>query len=225
MTPPPRPFVPGRLWPLYRIDDRRFPPALVEQAADFIGKHPLMGGTTLNVRFSGTEGFSIAFTRGGLARLESSFPPLFSIFNALAPDHANAFFFNPLSIATGARVAPHIDRSLNTWTRPEYPPFPIKVSVLYLDVPEDLDGGALRLWSPAWYGYYRPVVRPSTGKLFEFRGDLKHEVEEVRAASRPRISLVLESYRLAPYQLRKIPEFFTKSSRPFNAILEESLSV
>ncbi len=218
-------FIPGRVWPLYKVDEEAFESSFIAEAADFVRHHPLLAGTTLNARFSGTEGFSIALTRSGLPRLEKTFPLFHHFLERVGPDQCNAFFINPLCIASGAHVAPHIDRSLNTWTRPEFPPFPVKVSVLYLHVPDDLEGGLLRLWTPAWHLGPAPRVTPSTGKLFEFRGDLRHEVAEVKKASTPRISLVMENYCLPPYLLRKIPEFYTKSSKNFEAILEESLSV
>ena len=218
-------FEPGRFRPLYNIDDSYFDPAFVQETAEFVKKSPLLAGTTLNVRFTGTEGFSIALTRSGLPRLKKSFPLFHDFLEKTTPDRANAFFINPLCIAEGAHVAPHVDRSLNTWTRPELPPFPIKVSVLYLDVAEDLEGGTLLLYPPLMAFHRKPKITPRTGLFFEFRGDLRHEVAAVARSSRPRISLVMEHYEMPPYLLRKIPEFFVKSSREFDSFLEEALNL
>ena len=44
-------------------------------------------------------------------------------------------------------------------------------------------------------------------------------------SSRPRISLVMEHYEMPPYLLRKIPEFFVKSSREFDSFLEEAINL
>lgn len=195
----------------------------MNKTAEFVKKSPLLAGTTLNVRFTGTEGFSIALTRSGLPRLKRSFPLFHEFLEAVTPDRANAFFINPLCIAEGAHVAPHVDRSLNTWTRPELPPFPIKVSVLYLDVADDLEGGNLLLYPPLMAFHKKPRITPKTGVLFEFRGDLRHEVAAVKQSSRPRISLVTEHYQMPPYLLRKIPEFFVKSSREFDSFMEEAM--
>lgn len=193
------------------------------ETSESVKKSPLLSQTTLNTRFSGTEGFSIAMTRSGLPRLKQSFPRFYEFLESVAPDRCNAFFINPLCIAEGAHVAPHIDRSLNTWTRPELPPFPVKVSVLYLDVSEDLEGGTLLLYPPLWALHSKPSIIPKTGLLFEFRGDLRHEVAAVTRSTRPRISLVMESYEMPPYLLRKIPEFLVKSSRDFDSFLEEAV--
>ena len=120
-------------------------------------------------------------------------------------------------------MAPHVDRSLNSWTRPELPPFPVKVSVLYLDVAEDLEGGTLLLYPPLMAFHKKPKITPKTGLLFEFRGDLRHEVAAVTKSERPRISLVMEHYEMPPYLLRKIPEFYVKSSRKFESFMEAAL--
>jgi hypothetical protein len=218
------PFEPGRFRPLFRITEDTFESDYVESMANFVKEHPLLGGTTLNARFSGTEGFSIALTRSGVPRLKNSFPLFFEFMEKTAPDRANAFFLNPLCIAEGAHVAPHIDASLNSWTRPERPPFPIKVSVLYLDVAEDLEGGTLLLYPPLMAFHRKPSITPKTGLFFEFRGDLRHEVAAVTKSSRPRVSMVVEHYQLPPYLLRKIPEFFAKSSRDFSSFMEEAMS-
>ncbi|MFA5506571.1 MAG: 2OG-Fe(II) oxygenase [Vulcanimicrobiota bacterium] len=218
------PFEPGRFRSLYRISHDSFDSEFVEKMATFVKGHHLLAGTTLNARFSGTEGFSIALTRSGVPRLKANFPLFHDFLEMTSPDRANAFFINPLCIAQGAHVAPHVDRSLNTWTRPELPPYPIKVSVLYLDVAEDLEGGTLFLYPPL-LAFHRPRITPQTGLLFEFRGDLRHEVKAVEKSSRPRISLVMEQYELPPYLLRKIPEFYVKSSRDFASIMEEAMEI
>ena len=218
------PFEPGRFRPLYQISQDAFEPDFVGRMAQFVKEHPLLAGTTLNVRFSGTEGFSIALTRSGVPRLKKSFPLFFEFLEKTTPDRANAFFINPLCIAEGAHVAPHVDRSLNSWTRPELPPYPIKVSVLYLDVAEDLEGGHLLLYPPLIALHRKPRIKPQTGLFFEFRGDLRHEVAAVTKTSRPRVSMVMEHYKLPPYLLRKVPEFFVKSSREFDSFMDEALS-
>lgn len=53
---------------------------------------------------------------------------------------------------------------------------------------------------------------------------MRHEVAAVEKSSRARVSLVMEHYEMPPYLLRKIPEFFVKSSRDFASIMEEAMS-
>lgn len=218
-----KPFEPGRWRPLFRADEGLFEQSFLEQAARFVREHPLLSVTTLNARFSGTQGFSIALTRSGFPRLEKSFPWFYRYLETVVPTRCNAFFINPLVIAEGSHVAPHIDRSLGSWCRPDVAPYPVKVSVLYLEVPDDLQGGRLLLHPPRLAFHKKPEIVPRTGLLFEFRGDLRHEVAEVTQARTPRISLVMEHYEMPPYLLRKIPEFFVRSKRPFESFMEEAL--
>jgi hypothetical protein len=220
-----KPFEPGRWRPLFRAEQDVFEQDFVKDTAAFVRSHPLLAGTTLNARFSGTQGFSIALTRSGFARLEKNFPPFHRYVEKVTPDRCNAFFINPLVIAEGSHVAPHIDRSLGPWCRPDLPPYPVKVSVLYLEVPDDLVGGRLLLHPPFWSLLAKPEIVPKTGLLFEFRGDLRHEVAEVTQAHTPRISLVMEQYELPPYLLRKIPDFHVRSKRTFESFMEEALTV
>lgn len=218
-----KPFEPGRWRSLFHTREGLFPPTVLQTAASFVREHPLLAGTTLNARFSGTLGFSIALTRSGFPRLEKNFPFFHSYMETVAPDCCNAFFINPLVIAEGSQVAPHIDRSLGSWCRPDAAPYPRKVSVLYLEVPDDLEGGRLLLHPPAWTLRAKPAIVPRTGLLFEFRGDLKHEVAAVTRARHPRISLVMEHYELPPYLLRKIPDFFVRSKRTFDSFMDDAL--
>lgn len=218
-----KPFEPGRWRSIFHTREGLFEPATLGTAATFVREHPLLAGTTLNARFSGTLGFSIALTRSGFPRLEKNFPFFFRYVESVAPDRCNAFFINPLVIAEGSHVAPHIDRSLGSWCRPDVAPYPLKVSVLYLEVPDDLQGGRLLLHPPAWTFRSKPEIVPRTGLLFEFRGDLKHEVAAVTQARYPRISLVMEHYELPPYLLRKIPDFFVRSKRTFDSFMDDAL--
>ena len=88
----------------------------------------------------------------------------------------------------------HYDSTLGTW--------PVGVNVLYVDIPEDMEGGELELYSTAVHKYVpgrKPLqrVRPQVGMLCRFRGDMFHKVNSMKRGSRPRISLVLEEYVLA----------------------------
>lgn len=170
-------------------------------------------------------GFSVAFRREGLGHMESHFPEFMEYLTAVLHPAANAFFLNPLVIYRGSRVAPHIDRSLKSWTVPDVPPCPTKVSVLYVDVPKDLEGGAFVLHRR------RPVatIQPRKNLLLEFQGKLRHEVTEVLRAGpdpelpQPRISLVCEHYRLAPHLLARVPAFHVRTKRTFEEFLQAEL--
>ncbi|MDB5100995.1 MAG: hypothetical protein JWM80_5416 [Cyanobacteria bacterium RYN_339] len=167
---------------------------------------PFMSTNNLNERFAGTYGFSVCFRRDGLPEVLAAFPAFEPYLRlALAP-RANAFFLNPLLIADGAAVHPHIDLSLSTYC-PEVTP-PEVVSVLYVSVPTGLQGGALNLYQ----GERRVAsVPPVEGTLLDFRGNLRHEVEGVRGGAPTiydaRLSLVMEQYSVPDETLERAPRF------------------
>jgi len=124
---------------------------------------------------------------------------------ALLPS-CNAFYLNPLLLKAGSRVDPHIDRSLRSYCKTVEPP--AFVSVLYVRVPEDMQGGELVLKSQK-----RQVgqIKPQTNALIYFQGDLTHSVNAVTTAGN-RLSLVCEQYSLNEDELEEIP-YFTLESR------------
>lgn len=209
----------------YQVTADAFDPRWVDKLKTEILDNPLLSSSTLNTRFSGTLGFSIAFRRPGLAQMKKHFPEFMPYLERVLHPKGNAFFLNPLVIYRGNRVAPHIDRSLKSWTAPDIPPFPLKVSVLYVSVPEPFEGGQLVLYR------YRPILKldPKTNVLFQFQGKLRHEVGEVLQAGsdperpEPRISLVCEHYRLPADLLERVPDFYAKTKRPFEEFLESAL--
>ncbi|MDX2100593.1 MAG: 2OG-Fe(II) oxygenase [Leptolyngbyaceae cyanobacterium bins.59] len=159
----------------------------------------------LNRDFVGTKGFSIAFRRSHLSQVEQRFP-FFKPYldRALLPE-GNAFYLNPLLLQQGSRVDPHIDRSLRSYCETIAPP--LMVSVLYVEVPTDLQGGELVLRSNK-----RQVgqVRPQTNTLVFFQGDLTHSVNPMTSTG-SRLSLVCEQYNLDEDELGDIPEIQLES--------------
>lgn len=212
----------GGLWYLHPVVQRKdaFPTTWLEHLKERILSSPLLAASTLNAGFAGTQGYSLTFRREGLDRLKKHFPEFVPYLETVMEDTSNAFFLNPLLIMKGNRVAPHIDCSLKSWTRPDVPPYPQKVSVLYVQVPDDMQGGQLILHRK------RPIstVRPQTNLLVEFLGNLRHEVCAVECST-PRISLVLESYQLPDDLLDRVPEFFARSKRPFEDFMQEAMSL
>jgi 2OG-Fe(II) oxygenase superfamily len=164
---------------------------------------PYFAVNNLNRDFVGTKGFSVVFRRSHITTVEQQFPYFKNYLDrALQPD-CNAFYLNPLLLKTGSRVDPHIDRSLRSYCKTVEPP--MVVSVLYVDVAEDLQGGELVLRSNK-----RQVgkISPQTNTLLFFQGDLTHSVNAVVGE---RLSLVCEQYNLEDSELEDIPEFRLES--------------
>lgn len=160
---------------------------------------PYFAVNNLNRDFVGTKGFSVVFQRSQLAAVEQQFPYFKPYLDqALEPD-CNAFYLNPLLLRQGSRVDPHIDRSLRSYCKTVEPP--TIVSVLYVQVPPNLQGGELVL-----HNRKQQVgkISPKVNTLLRFQGDLTHSVNPVQVPGE-RLSLVCEQYCLSDRELRDIP--------------------
>ncbi|NJL10286.1 MAG: 2OG-Fe(II) oxygenase [Calothrix sp. SM1_7_51] len=159
----------------------------------------------LNRDFIGTKGFSVVFSRSGLTEVEQKFPFFKPYLDVALLASCNAFYLNPLLLKEGSRVDPHIDRSLRSYCKTVEPP--AFVSVLYVRVPGDMQGGELVLRSQK-----RRVgeIKPQANTLLYFQGDLTHSVNAVKTTG-SRLSLVCEQYSLSETELQEIPQFTIES--------------
>ncbi|MBC7545409.1 MAG: 2OG-Fe(II) oxygenase [Candidatus Sericytochromatia bacterium] len=161
----------------------------------------------LTADFVGSRGFSVVFTRAGMGRVIEQFPFFETYVATLLDADCNAFYLNPLVLASASRVNPHIDRSLRAYCPTVETP--LLVSVLYVTLPEDMSGGELVLTHRK-----RQVGRivPAVNKVVRFQGDLTHQVSPVVTQGKGlRISLVCEQYRLEAGPLAQIPEMGIES--------------
>ncbi|MGB8702368.1 MAG: 2OG-Fe(II) oxygenase [Thermosynechococcaceae cyanobacterium] len=191
--------------PYYRQQPQAFSPKYLSRLQRQILGCPYFATNNLNRDFVGTKGFSVVFVRSHLATVIEQFPYFEPYLEQALQADCNAFYLNPLLLKQGSRVDPHIDRSLRSYCKTIEPP--AVVSVLYIDVPQGLQGGELVLRSRQ-----RQVgqIRPQINTLLFFQGDLTHSVNAV-ATPGHRLSLVCEQYSLEPSQLRDIPAFTLES--------------
>ena len=161
----------------------------------------------LNRDFVSTRGYSVVFRRTALEKVLSRFPYFKNYIDlALDPD-CNAFYLNPLILTNNSRVDPHIDRSLRSYLKTIDPP--ALVSVLYVLVPENMEGGELVIANhKKKLGDYKPVEN----SLLLFQGHLTHSVNPVKASGN-RISLVCEQYLLNDEEMEQVPEFTIESRK------------
>ncbi|WP_342374057.1 2OG-Fe(II) oxygenase [Myxococcus stipitatus] len=199
----------------------------------FVARSPLMG------TFQGSRGFAFIFTQEGRATLEERFPFLRAYLAQVLDPHGarglrpwwrrlpggtrpevvpNAFYLNLLLLEPGMSVGRHIDATLQG---PSGVPgaTPHHVSVLYLQVPRDARGGALRLSQDH---QLLGEVQPSPGLLVHFQGHLQHEVLPFLSAEdgAQRASLVCEQYVFPPEALARLPTFRIQSKAGFAAYLD-----
>lgn len=166
---------------------------------------PYLAVNNLNRDFIDTKGFSVVFKRSKRDQVERRFP-FFKIYleQVLKPS-CNAFYLNPLMLQAASRVDPHIDRSLRAYCKTVETPD--VVSVLYVQVQDNLKGGELVLRShKKQIGQFKPQVNT----LLFFQGNLTHSVNAVKTTG-TRLSLVCEQYNLSETELQDIPEFTIES--------------
>jgi predicted 2-oxoglutarate/Fe(II)-dependent dioxygenase YbiX len=173
---------------------------------------PYFAINNLNRDFVGTKGFSVVFQRSELAEVEQQFPFFKPYLNLALQPTCNAFYLNPLLLKEGSRVDPHIDRSLRSYCKTIEPP--VIVSVLYVQVPSNMQGGELVL-----HCHKRQVgqIKPQMNTLLYFQGDLIHSVNPVKTLGN-RLSLICEQYSLSEAELQDIPQFTveSKAAQPTN---------
>ncbi len=127
-------------------------------------------------------------------------------------DDVNCLYVNVLSVPPGGAVERHTDATLGTASGDDRTFVPRVVVVLYVDVPDDLVGGQLRLFQ----GCAREpiaVIEPKLGRLVVFDGRFAHEVTSTKASTgRPRVSCVAELYRLPRERLALVPRLRVQSN-------------
>ncbi len=166
---------------------------------------PYLAINNLNRDFIGTRGFSVVFQRSELGGVERRFPFFKPYLDRALQSTCNAFYLNPLLLQEGSRVDPHIDRSLRSYCKTVEPP--VVVSVLYVQVPPNLQGGELVL---RCHKQRVGEIKPQVNTLLYFQGDLTHSVNAVKTTG-TRLSLVCEQYNLSETQLQDIPAFTVES--------------
>jgi hypothetical protein len=211
------------------VDDALDAAALAALRDGVLASH-LLGDSPLGGTFAATRGFSITFHRTRLADVVARFPfaaPFLDIALDVSrvrdvqqrpllggPPAPNAFYMNVLVVPPGAGVGKHVDATLGPSNGSVIPE---AVAVLYLDVPEDLEGGALALYAG---DDLVQEIEPRANRFVLFAGRLGHEVRAVQA-SRARLSIVCEQYALTPGVLSAVPAFKVQSRIAFQRVLDD----
>ncbi|BAY65845.1 hypothetical protein NIES22_59520 [Calothrix brevissima NIES-22] len=189
----------------YQLQTNAFPSNYLNDLWGEIHACPYFAVNNLNRDFVGTKGFSVVFQKSHRAKVEQKFPYFKPYMDLALKENCNAFYLNPLLLKEGSRVDPHIDRSLRSYCKSIEPP--LFVSVLYVRVPENMQGGELVLRSQK---RQLGQIKPQINTLLYFQGDLTHSVNAVETPGY-RLSLVCEQYSLSDVELAEIPEFTIES--------------
>jgi 2OG-Fe(II) oxygenase superfamily len=189
----------------YQLQPNAFPSNYLNDLWGEIHACPYFAVNNLNRDFVGTKGFSVVFQKSHIAQVEQRFTYFKPYLDLALQENCNAFYLNPLLLKEGSRVDPHIDRSLRSYCKTIEPP--LLVSVLYVRVPDNMQGGELVLRS---HKRQLGQVKPQINTLLYFQGDLTHSVNAVQTPGY-RLSLVCEQYSLGNEELAEIPEFTIES--------------
>lgn len=204
--------------PIFVVDDGHWPKDKCAQVLRTIDATGKVGRSQLDHMFTESRGFGLAFTKHHVDEVRIAHPFLqafvdevcapdalattLTTFERLRRDSApapNAFYVNVLVVEEGAHVGAHIDGTLG-------PMFgvdrltPEAVSVQYLHVDDDEEGGQLLLFAGS---QVLAELEPSTGMFVQFNGKARHGV---RASDRRRVSLVCEQYVVDDELLACLPE-------------------
>lgn len=211
--------------------DDALEPAAHAALREGVAASKLLGDSPLGGTFSATRGFSVTFHRSRVNDVTARFPYV-APFLELALDErrvrdvqrrpflggppiANAFYLNVLVVPPGTAVGKHVDATLGPSNGSVIPE---AVAVLYLDIPDDMRGGALVLYAG---DELVDEIEPRTNRFVLFAGSLGHEVRAVESTSRARVSIVCEQYALAPGVLSAVPPLKVQSRSAFQAVLDD----
>ena len=214
--------------PFFVSDDDVLAPAALSTLRAAIAGSKLIGESQLVGAFEATRGFGVACHTSAVDEAVARVPWL-APFVALALDDerrarlfspsfveqlgaavfadVNALYVNVLVVPSGGAVATHVDSTLGVVDDEDAVVTARAVAVLYVDVPDDLDGGDLVLRDS---GVEVGRVRPQNNRFVLFRGSLHHEVTAT-TSSRPRVSCVCELYALPRARLARLPRVRVQS--------------
>ena len=184
----------------YATKSDRFTVEYLDRLHSAILTSPYLAASQLSDNFSGTRGFSVVFKRSGIEEVIKHFPEFQAYLEIALKPGCNAFYLNPLVIEAGGDVKPHVDCSISSYEMAIA--VPQLVSVLYVKVPEDIQGGELVLSREG----VSKAIAPVHNTLLYFLGNLTHSVNPFYS-EQPRISLICEQYNLPEERLEYIPDF------------------
>jgi hypothetical protein len=213
--------------PLVQMKENFMDANVFAQMKECLVGHPRTSKNALNPDgFNGTRGFVIQFANdAGVSMFRNekgfdctNFNPLVPFFDKSRDSEANAFVINVLvcdkpSSPSDVVVRSHVDDTL-AHSSPGITFLAHAVSVLYISVPPDMNGGELELLGSAPSEEVVPEnfeiqhVEPVENRMAQFRGDSYHQVRGYSTDTDAlRISLVLEQYRVAPAYQNGIDQY------------------
>jgi hypothetical protein len=204
--------------PLFTLFPDYFPQRAFDTLRDAVLQHPKLlekGSESLGSGFALTKGFIFRFSNAGVPTLRAHphATCLLPFFDAARSPASNAFVLNVLCCCpddddTKYAVGWHKDATLSLREGAGVAGIPYRlaqtVTVLYLSLPADFDGGELDLRDPETKEVHS--VSPECNTCCVFSGDAEHAVRTFRGSGN-RISLVLEQYEVPVGEVNWLQDF------------------
>ena len=190
-------------FPLIDIQDDFLSPQECKDLKEYILKHELLNNdwskNDFIIRFNISEDSKKMF-------LEKKLEKIYKIFERIKQPGTNAYIVNTAILSNSYnseeynQITGHYDDSINIqdWTKRMI--LPVCTTILYINVPENCEGGNLYLSPFGSRGGLETKTQyiPKQGRKLTFRGDTNHLVEPFFCENNTekRISLVLEQYKI-----------------------------
>ena len=190
-------------FPLIDIQDDFLSPEECKDLKEYILKHELLNNdwskNDFIIRFNTSEDSKKMF-------LEKKIEKIYKIFERIKQPGTNAYIVNTAILSNSYnseeynQITGHYDDSINIqdWTKRMI--LPVCTTILYINVPENCEGGNLYLSPFGSRGGLETKTQyiPKQGRKLTFRGDTNHLVEPFFCENNTekRISLVLEQYKI-----------------------------
>lgn len=205
-------------FPQFQICNKFIDENECKKLTKYVLGHKLFGKTILNQGcFSSTRGFGIRFNKYSkhyFTNPDYNLKPICDIFEKIKQKGTNAYYFNSLVIKPkkyhdGNIIDYHYDDTLNIKDDNGLLYLPVCVTVIYIKVPKECNGGQLKLkeFGSTTNNLFGDEIRikPKVGKKVVFRGDMMHAVNNIISEDEEdfRISLVFEQYNLPEDKLQE----------------------
>ena len=139
----------------------------------------------------------------GYKALTSDHSGLACLIDKIVIPKCNVVHTVSLQMSQTAMIPMHQDDSINEHIDSEIYLLPARVSILYLDIPQNMEGGMLCLRGAEQH------IKPETNMLVEFDGDIWHQVTEITKCDAVRMMFVTEQYILSKRNYRKMLSYDT----------------
>ncbi|CAN8068305.1 unnamed protein product [Agarophyton chilense] len=197
--------------PLLQAKDHAMPTNEFRHLQECLREHPMrFHNVNDDNTFNGTRGFLLSFNERGIAEMESSemFTCLKEYFRRYRLPDTNGWVLNMVwadipDFKKELTIQRHTDDAIVLNYTGSKKIMPFQTNVLYVFVPEGMEGGQLEAWDYDAHPMSilngpQAKVSPAENRMAFFRGDAQHQVRSYKAPlnDKLRASLVLEQYNI-----------------------------